>query len=336
MLDEKQTCVVVHDLLPLYIEGLTAEESNQIIKKHLAKCSNCRVSYEMMKKEIVQDEKQLLEVEDVDRQVDYLKKIRTASHKKIGFAIGGTLSAFVIAILFKVFIWGSPTQNYTVAASVQEGNIKIQGAIKEGGAAYSHYKVVKKEGEKQLVIYTVKPFLWHNDCTFEIAYPLRKLEDKDLEMADKKLTKTGNIVSAYASQIYAKHHAYIGDVSKNYALAGTIGIASDLGAYTNELKTDQMPYKWQLAFETILEESNENLFNEKMQSYAMLLLASVDNLDEVGWSYTLEQGEKIISKRKKLSTKEADQILDTSVKKYGQSEEGIEALLTRIGISDRG
>ena len=335
MLDEKQTCVVVHDLLPLYIEGLTAEESNQIIKKHLAECKSCMASYEMMKKEIVQDEEQILKIEDVDRQVDYLKKIRTVSHKKIWFAIGGTLTVFVIAIFFKVFIWGSPTQNYSVTASVQGGNIKIQGSIKEEDVAYSHYKIVQKEGEKKLAIYTVKPLLWNNNSTFEIAYPLKNLKNKGLDMSDKKLTKTGNIVSTYASQIYAKHHTYIGDVSKNDALAGTIGIASDLGAYTNELKTDQMPYKWQLDFETILEESNENLFNEKMQSYAILLLASVDNLDEVEWSYRLEQGEKIITKRQTLSTKEADQILDTHVKKYGQSEEGIEALLMRIGISDK-
>lgn len=44
-------CEVVRDLLPLYIDKLTSEESNKEIEKHLKNCKECYQYYqEMMEK----------------------------------------------------------------------------------------------------------------------------------------------------------------------------------------------------------------------------------------------------------------------------------------------
>lgn len=34
-------CEIIRDLLPLYADGLTSEESNQLIEAHIQSCSEC-------------------------------------------------------------------------------------------------------------------------------------------------------------------------------------------------------------------------------------------------------------------------------------------------------
>ena len=38
----KLTCAVVKDLLPLYIDKLTSDETNKLIDKHLQSCQDCK------------------------------------------------------------------------------------------------------------------------------------------------------------------------------------------------------------------------------------------------------------------------------------------------------
>jgi predicted anti-sigma-YlaC factor YlaD len=42
-------CNIVTDLLPSYTDGLTSEESNQLIEEHLTSCESCKKEYMMMK-----------------------------------------------------------------------------------------------------------------------------------------------------------------------------------------------------------------------------------------------------------------------------------------------
>ena len=41
-------CAIVRDLLPMYIEELTSEESGEFIREHLRQCDECRAEYERM------------------------------------------------------------------------------------------------------------------------------------------------------------------------------------------------------------------------------------------------------------------------------------------------
>ncbi|MCD7748093.1 MAG: zf-HC2 domain-containing protein [Firmicutes bacterium] len=40
-----KNCDIVRDLLPLYIDHETSEESSEMIKEHLAECEECREIY---------------------------------------------------------------------------------------------------------------------------------------------------------------------------------------------------------------------------------------------------------------------------------------------------
>lgn len=45
-------CKIIQDLLPNYIEGLTNEETNKYIEKHLNECIECKNIWENMQKNL--------------------------------------------------------------------------------------------------------------------------------------------------------------------------------------------------------------------------------------------------------------------------------------------
>ena len=44
-------CEIIRDLMPLHLDGLTSEESDQAIKEHLNGCEPCKEILEQMKRE---------------------------------------------------------------------------------------------------------------------------------------------------------------------------------------------------------------------------------------------------------------------------------------------
>ena len=44
-------CEIIHDLLPLYCDGLCSEASKQEIETHVAQCQECRACLAEMKEE---------------------------------------------------------------------------------------------------------------------------------------------------------------------------------------------------------------------------------------------------------------------------------------------
>jgi len=63
-------CSIVQDLLPSYIEKLTSEETNQVIRAHLDTCIECRKAYEEMISEVGIIEKA------PKAELKFLKKVR--------------------------------------------------------------------------------------------------------------------------------------------------------------------------------------------------------------------------------------------------------------------
>lgn len=102
-MDKKIQCNIVKDLLPLYMDELTSEETNLWIRTHLEECSDCQKDYQMLKASLttsdsVKNEKKLLEI-------NYLKKINT--YQKINFILGAIIS-FLFGACIPVLRVGIP------------------------------------------------------------------------------------------------------------------------------------------------------------------------------------------------------------------------------------
>ncbi len=105
-------CNIVKDLLPLYCDKLTSQDSNEEIEKHLSECADCKAVYESMNKK---EEK----IEVPEKDVKPLKKVKKRTKLKIIATVLGT--AVVLFGVFMFVFWGvipisSDNLHYTVTA----------------------------------------------------------------------------------------------------------------------------------------------------------------------------------------------------------------------------
>lgn len=64
-------CEVVKDLFPSYIDELTSEVTNNLVKEHTTECEECRQALESMKNPEAEPKEKVQQ-----KEIDYLKKTR--------------------------------------------------------------------------------------------------------------------------------------------------------------------------------------------------------------------------------------------------------------------
>lgn len=95
-------CAVVRDLLPIYVEGLTEPETNAAVEAHLKTCPACTARLAAMRAPEPPPEA------ETAKEVDYLKKVKRRSWKRVVLAVLVTVLVLMGALAAKVFIIGSP------------------------------------------------------------------------------------------------------------------------------------------------------------------------------------------------------------------------------------
>ena len=120
-------CDIIKDLLPLYIDGLTSEASNQEIKAHLAECVDCSSHYQ----EMISDIKDPLPVPN-NKEVDFLKKIKRKNIKTVLIWIGITVT--ILLVLIKLFILGFPVRSddMIMTHTFEDNYLKIEFSLING------------------------------------------------------------------------------------------------------------------------------------------------------------------------------------------------------------
>ena len=105
-------CNIVRDLLPLYCDKLTSQDSNEEIEKHLHECEECNAVYESMNNK--EDN-----IKAPDKDVKPLKKVKKRTKLKVIAAILGTAIALFGAFIL-IFVGGISISrdklHYTVSA----------------------------------------------------------------------------------------------------------------------------------------------------------------------------------------------------------------------------
>ena len=74
-------CAVVRDLLPIYVEGLTEPETNAAVEAHLKTCPACTARLAAMRAPEPPPEA------ETAKEVDYLKKVKRRSWKRVVLAV---------------------------------------------------------------------------------------------------------------------------------------------------------------------------------------------------------------------------------------------------------
>jgi len=94
-------CEVVKDVLPLYIDGLTSEETKQYVTEHLSTCGACKKTYDGM---IGLEESQQVPDFAEKAEVDFLKKQKRKNRNVVALLLATVLAAGTIIAVYATSI----------------------------------------------------------------------------------------------------------------------------------------------------------------------------------------------------------------------------------------
>ena len=282
-------CAIVQDLLPSCVDGLASAETVAAVEAHTTHCADCARILKSMEQPDASQEKPLAASE-----LDYLKKIRHRGKRNLLAASLFTLLLLLLLTCIRCYGIGFQAKgvaDYMIYPSlISAGNdmtertcMVLQGDLQNSSMVWTDTKI-HIEGDIAYITFRERLALpWEHNAGFYAAYEVPDSINQ-VYLYDNIVWEKGTLISDRTNQIYQEKHLYIGDMSANGALANALGITNTFGNFKNSLQTSREPYGWTLEFEEPI--LNEVSFNQKMQAYACVLLALVDNLGEVSWEYT--------------------------------------------------
>lgn len=327
-MSHKIPCEMIQDLMPLYVEHLTSNVTNNKVQEHLNECSECKEKYQRMNVSVAQDDMKQLEAK---KEIDYLKKVRRSNRSKIVISIAATIALLLAVCFVKFYFIGFPVEAYQVDfIQVGENNATISGKITKDNYAYKGSKIVHETEGDRLIIYACLKSIWSKEQTFEENYLYEEFNE-ELKVGDQKLYTDGTIISSLASKLFTHKNPYIGDMSANGRLAMYLGIASTFGNFQNSLQTTKEPYGWTMEFVNPIDATDEEYLNKKMTEYSYILLALIENAGEISWNYTLQGDTENARKTCTVTLGDATEAMGENMKEFAQSDRKVQKLLTRLG-----
>ena len=117
----KLSCNVIRDLLPLYAENLTSEESNALVDEHLRGCGECAKQLGILKK---------AQAIPVETDAPGLKKIRKAIVRRRVLAVTTAVMLVITLVLGAALLWEAPIwldadQAVKEVMKMEDGSIRI-------------------------------------------------------------------------------------------------------------------------------------------------------------------------------------------------------------------
>jgi len=280
----KLPCEVVQDLFPAYIEELSSEATKSLVEEHVVNCEHCKKVLSMMNNPGIEP----LELLKEKKEIDFLKKTRRRNRKKLVLAVVTTMFVLLLCMIVKQWLIGSYIPGEYVACQVQvKGNeLSVNGTLLDARYQISNVKFAEENGVVTISFQIVRrgPF---GESRVEQTY-MAKQPITAVHLGERILWADGKNISAITSAVYQTGHPYIGDMPANDETANALNLRLGLGNYTSEIQTTTEPYEWKFLLDWdagyILYNSALEKIN-RMDSYAYILLAVIDNLEKVVYEY---------------------------------------------------
>ncbi len=101
----KKNCEIIKDLIPIYVDNLTSEGTNQFIKEHLNSCEDCSNYLRNVQRDLPTNESLDVETEENDQKL--MKNIKHRINKMIFIALTmgvliGSMMLFNIGLVFMI------------------------------------------------------------------------------------------------------------------------------------------------------------------------------------------------------------------------------------------
>lgn len=280
-------CAVVRDLLPNYVEGLTSAETNLAVEEHLAGCAACAACKAAMAGETS------AEITEQAREVDYLKKVKRRNGRRILLAVLATVLLFIAGVAVKLFIIGQPVAENGFGWAMMEYGDSLELTVVSNGSAnaFKDFKVDIRDGVAYVTGRSVLVSALYREGSATVEIPLEGISQ--VYVCGRLVWADGIAIYPETLKLFDLKTPYVGDASALNEIANALEIWPHMGEYLNSLHTSSEPYRWTLEFTDFGWQGvyRKAHISEDMPRYAAQLLALVENLSEVGWSWTDENGE---------------------------------------------
>lgn len=316
-------CAVVRDLLPSYIEGLTEEETTKLIDEHLQQCSRCRRLHASM----TQGETPSA---DEAAELDYLKAVRKRTTRRIVLSVLLACLVLLGAIGGKLFIWGSPVApgdlGYEAKLLQQDSEPVLDLTVYTPGSAtvLTGQKVeFQNDGSADLQLKQALSSALNRSGTASFLLPVSQLST--IRLLGMPIYENSLLIAEDTNRLWALRTPYVGNASALGALTAASPLRSMPLDFTNSLQTDAEPYGWTWEFS----DTPDDYQLETIGKSAVLMLALVDNLGEMHWTYgeghsgdiSLTEADALVQQLAKAYNAAHGTAWDAgrSVKDYGES-----------------
>lgn len=276
-------CAVVRDLLPIYVEGLTEPETNAAVEAHLKTCPACTARLAAMRAPEPPPEA------ETAKEVDYLKKVKRRSWKRVVLAVLITVLVLMGALAAKLFLLGSAAGPESMVFYVEQSDetlsLRISSAVSAN--AYWGWNTKSQDGVVEISAREGLVSPLHSTASAKLDIPLEGVQE--VYLCGRLIWQEGTITAGQALKqfetLYEARTPYVGNPSALNEVAQALNL-SRLGSYTFRLQTGTEPYGWTVDFTQEI----EGLTNELMPYLAPQMLAVVGNLGTVSWTCPDDQG----------------------------------------------
>ena len=280
-------CAVVRDLLPNYLEGLTSGETNQIMEAHLGACAPCAAHRAAMT-----GGTPAAEAVEQAREVDYLKKVKRNNRHRILLAVFCTMLLFLLSAAVRLFLIGQPVSPSGFGCSMVDNGDTLELTVTSNGSAnaFKDWKAELQDGAAYVTGRSVLVSRLYREGSARVEIPLEGVSQ--VYVCGRLIWEEGVPIQLQTLRIHELKTPYVGNISALNDIANALDIRPHVGDYTNSLHTSSEPYRWTLEFTDFGWQGidKKRHISEDMPRYAAQLLALVENLSEVGWTWTDENG----------------------------------------------
>ena len=207
----------------------------------------------------------------------------------------------------------------------------LKGMITDSGRGVSR---ISYEEEKGVVTISFKAALASPICKgdFETVYQA-KSPITQVCIGEQIVWDRGVAIASKTSTLYHARNPYVGNMPANSKIAMLLGIGNSLGGFTNELQTAREPYGWKLILENAITKEEQPYLEAQMKSYAIVMLALIDNLGYVTFDYMTEEGAQSLT----IDIKAAENMIKMnyegqSIKNFADSPVELQWLLKQLGM----
>lgn len=282
------TCGVVRDLLPSYVEGLTAPETNEAVERHLSDCADCeRLRTELASRDVPGAPEEV-------KEVDYLKKVRRRGRRRVMIAVAVTVLILALGIAAKLFLIGSPAiwDNWENPNWMAYTNVPNQLDIRFYSefldTAYCNWNVTNENGIVRVSARKVLPSVFHDTSDHWEHILLNGV--REVWVSNQLVWQGGVMISPQIDRVYQAKTPYVGNAPAVGRVLNALRFDT-CGSYTLELHTSSVPYRLALNF-SVPQTSGKMGDSEKgLYQDMAAVLAIIGNLDEIECAFLDENSQ---------------------------------------------